>query len=83
MMITLSNKIAFIISENGEMLNIDNLIFKLNKMTSTGKYYRCGDPDCTVTVHTDLEDIILNTKCAHCHPSSLSLRSVARSLEKK
>jgi hypothetical protein len=50
------------------MLNIDNLIFKLNKTTNTKKYYRCEDPHCTVTVHTDLEGIILNIKGGHGHP---------------
>ena len=50
------------------MLNINNFIFKLNKTTSTKKYYRCEDPRCTVTVHTDLEDIILNINDDHCHP---------------
>ena len=69
MMSTISNKISFIISQKGKkMLNIDNFIFKLNKTTNTKKYYRCGDSRCTVTVHTDLEDIILNIKGDHCHP---------------
>ena len=54
------------------MSNIDNFIFKLNKTTSTTKYYRCEDSHCTVTARTDLEDIILNVKGDHCHPSELT-----------
>ena len=50
------------------MLNIDNFIFKLNKTTSTKKYYRCVDPHCTVTVHTDVDDVMLNINGDHCHP---------------
>ncbi|CAF3249819.1 unnamed protein product [Rotaria sp. Silwood2] len=50
------------------MLNINNFIFKLNKTTSTTKYYRCEDSRCTVTARTDLEDNILNIKGDHCHP---------------
>jgi len=41
---------------------------KLNKTTNTKIYYRCGDPRCTVTVHTDLKDIILNINGNHCRP---------------
>ncbi|CAF5132619.1 unnamed protein product, partial [Rotaria sp. Silwood1] len=37
--------------------------------TSTTKYYRCVDSCCTVTARTVLEDIILNIKGDHCHPS--------------
>ncbi|CAF3837842.1 unnamed protein product [Rotaria sp. Silwood1] len=50
------------------MLNINNFIFKLNKTTSTTKYYRCEDSRCTVTARTDLQDILLNIKGDHCHP---------------
>ncbi|CAF4455940.1 unnamed protein product, partial [Rotaria sp. Silwood2] len=69
MMTAPSNKISFIISQKGKkMLNINNFIFKLNKTTSTTKYYRCEDSRCTVTVRTDLEDNISNIKGDHCHP---------------
>ena len=51
-----------------KMLNIDNFIFKLNKTTSAKTYYRCTDPSCTVTVHTDLNDVILKINDNHCHP---------------
>ncbi|CAF2957994.1 unnamed protein product [Rotaria sp. Silwood2] len=50
------------------MLNINNFIFKLNKTTSTTKYYRCEDSCCTVTVRTDLEDTFLNINSDHFHP---------------
>ncbi|CAF3744495.1 unnamed protein product [Rotaria sordida] len=69
MMTAPSNRISFIISQKGKkMLNINNFIFKLNKITSTTKYYRCEDSCCTVTARTDLEDNILNIKGDHCHP---------------
>ncbi|CAF2727901.1 unnamed protein product [Rotaria sp. Silwood2] len=50
------------------MLVIENFIFKLNKATSSTKYYRCNDPCCSVVVHTDLEDNLLKIKDDHCHP---------------
>ncbi|CAF5154183.1 unnamed protein product, partial [Rotaria sp. Silwood1] len=66
---TTANEISFIISQKGnKMLNINNFIFKLNKTTSTTKYYRCEDSRCTVTARTDLQDTILNIKGDHCHP---------------
>jgi len=70
MMDTPSHTTSFLISQKGKtMLNIDNFIFKWNKTTEKKKYYRCCDPQCTVTVHTDLNDIVLNIKNDHCHPS--------------
>jgi hypothetical protein len=64
-----SHTISFLISQKGKkMLNIDNFIFKWNRTTERKKYYRCLDPQCTVTVHTDLNDIVLNIKDDHCHP---------------
>ncbi|CAF4280521.1 unnamed protein product [Rotaria sp. Silwood2] len=57
---------------NKKMLKFDskdeNFIFKLNKATSSTKYYRCNDPCCSVVVHTDLEDNLLKIKDDHCHP---------------
>lgn len=68
-MASVSHSISFIMSQKGtKMLNIDNFIFKLNKTTNTKKYYRCMDPSCTVTVHTDLDDAILKLNDDHCHP---------------
>jgi hypothetical protein len=58
MMTTLSNIISFIISQKGW---ISRRIQKRND--------RCLDPYFTVTVHTDLDDIILNITDDHCHPS--------------
>ncbi|CAF2038704.1 unnamed protein product [Rotaria magnacalcarata] len=59
------------------MLNIGNFIFKLNKTTSTKKYYRGVDPHCTVTVHTDVDDVMLNINGDHCHscePEEIQIR---------
>ncbi len=69
-MMNTSNTISFLISQKGKkMLNIDNIILKLNRTTEKKKYYRCLDPQCTMTVHTDHNDIILNIKGDHYHPS--------------
>ena len=50
------------------MLNIDNFIFKWNKTTETKVYYRCLDPQCTTTAHTNLNDVLLNINGDHEHP---------------
>ncbi|CAF2855277.1 unnamed protein product [Rotaria sp. Silwood2] len=49
------------------MLVIDDYVFKLNKTTTTTKYYRCEHRECDVTVHTDINDVPLKTKGDHCH----------------
>ncbi|CAF1067047.1 unnamed protein product [Rotaria sordida] len=49
------------------MLVIDNYVFKLNKTTTTTKYYRCEHRECGATVHTDINDVLLKTKGDHCH----------------
>jgi len=68
-MMNTPHRISFLISQKGKrMLNLDNCIFRCNRTTETKKYYRCFDPQCTVTVHTDLNDIVLNIKNDHCHP---------------
>jgi hypothetical protein len=76
-MMNTPHRISFLISQKGKrMLNLDNFIFRCNRTTETKKYYRCFDPQCTVTVHTDLNDIALNTKNDHCHsPSRRSTNS--------
>ncbi|CAF1305350.1 unnamed protein product [Rotaria sordida] len=49
------------------MLVIDNYVFKLNKTTTTTKYYRCEHRECDVTVHTDINNVLLKTEGNHCH----------------
>ena len=64
-----SHPISFVMSQKGrKMVNIDSFIFKLNKTTNTKKYYRCTDLNCTVTLHTDLDDNILKINDEHLHP---------------
>ncbi|CAF4059685.1 unnamed protein product [Rotaria sordida] len=49
------------------MLVIDNYVLKLNKTTTTTKYYRYEHRECGATVHTDINDVLLKTKGDHCH----------------
>ncbi|CAF4093448.1 unnamed protein product [Rotaria magnacalcarata] len=66
------------------MLNIGNFIFKLNKTTSTKKYYRGVDPHCTVTVHTDVDDVMLNINGDHCHscePEEIQIRKFKQAVK--
>lgn len=66
---TLSNCVSFIVSQKGKpMLVMDNFVFKLNKTTSTTKYYRCEDPNCSMTLRTDMNNVITGTQGDHSHP---------------
>ncbi|CAF2914449.1 unnamed protein product [Rotaria sp. Silwood2] len=47
---------------------MDNFVFKLNTTTNTSKYYRCENPQCTMTLRTDINDILVGTKGHHSHP---------------
>ncbi|CAF1433804.1 unnamed protein product, partial [Rotaria sp. Silwood1] len=51
------------------LLVMDNFVFKLNKTTNTKKYYRSENPQCTMTLHTDINDVLIGTKGDHSHPS--------------
>ncbi len=68
-MLNSSHTISFLISQKGKkMLNIDNFIFKWNRTSGNKKYYRCLDPQCTSTAHTDLDDIVVKINDDHQHP---------------
>jgi hypothetical protein len=62
--------ISFIKSQKGGiMLIMNNYIFKFNKTAGTTKYYRCKNSKCTVTLHTDLNDVISKLNGEHSHPA--------------
>ncbi|CAF5016183.1 unnamed protein product, partial [Rotaria sp. Silwood1] len=50
------------------LLVMDNFVFKLNKTTNTKKYYRSENPQYTMTLHTDINDVLIGTKGDHSHP---------------
>ncbi|CAF4820187.1 unnamed protein product, partial [Rotaria sp. Silwood2] len=56
-------------SQKGKpLLVMDNFVFKLNKTTNTNKYYQCENPQCTMTLRTDINDVLIGTKDDHNHP---------------
>ncbi|CAF4832204.1 unnamed protein product [Rotaria socialis] len=64
-----SNTISFLVSQKGKPVLVkDNFIYKLNKTTNSTKYYRCADPNFTVTFHTDINDVLVKVKGDHSHP---------------
>ncbi|CAM4872329.1 unnamed protein product [Rotaria socialis] len=63
------NTISFLVSQKGKPVLVkDNFIYKLNKTTNSTKYYRCAEQSCTVTLHTDLNDVLVKVKGDHSHP---------------
>ncbi|CAF0973217.1 unnamed protein product [Rotaria sordida] len=68
-MTTVPKTLSFVFSQKGKpLLVMDNFVFKLNKTTNTKKYYRCENPQCTMTLHTDINDILIGTNGDHSHP---------------
>ncbi|CAF3423018.1 unnamed protein product [Rotaria sp. Silwood2] len=68
-MTTVSKTLSVIFSQKGKpLLVMDNFVFKLNKTTNTKKYYRCENPQCTMTLRTDINDVLIRTKDHHNHP---------------
>ncbi|CAF1659948.1 unnamed protein product, partial [Rotaria sp. Silwood1] len=60
---------SVIVGGNGKpLLVMDNFVFKLNKTTNTKKYYRSENPQYTMTLHTDINDVLIGTKGDHSHP---------------
>ena len=61
--------ISFIKSQKGcPMLIMNNYIFKYNKTVGETKYYRCKNTSCSVTLHTDLNDVMSKFTGEHSHP---------------
>ncbi|CAF1475020.1 unnamed protein product [Rotaria sordida] len=68
-MTTVSKTLSSIFSQKGKpLLVMDNFVFKLNKTTNTKKYYRCENSQRTMTLHTDINDVLIGTKGDHSHP---------------
>ena len=70
MLPTPSNPVSFIKSQKGsKMLVINDYIFEFNKTVGATKYYRCNHSGCSVTLHTDLNEVVSKFNGEHCHPS--------------
>ena len=53
--------LSFIRSQKGKPLLVsDGHVFKLNKTTTTTKYWKCAVNDCSAKIHTDLNDKLIN-----------------------
>ncbi|UJR36469.1 hypothetical protein I4U23_029193 [Adineta vaga] len=64
----LFNMISFRNSQKGcPMLIKNNYIFKYNKTVGETKYYRCKNTSCSVTLHTDLNDVMSKFTGEHSH----------------
>ncbi|CAF4412436.1 unnamed protein product, partial [Rotaria magnacalcarata] len=64
----------------------DNFIYKLNKTTNSTKYYRCTEQSCTVTLHTDLNDVLVKVKGDHSHPpepDEIEIRKFKQNLKQR
>jgi hypothetical protein len=61
--------ISFIQSQKGKPLLVsNNYIYKLNKTTTTTKYWICAVNTCTAKIHMDLNDRFVRMTDDHCHP---------------
>ena len=55
-------------SNKGKLLLVaDEYTFKLNKATTTTKYWICTINGCAAKVHTDLTNILMKTAGNHSH----------------
>ncbi|CAF3350190.1 unnamed protein product [Rotaria sp. Silwood2] len=86
-MTTVSRTLSFIFSQKGKpLLVMDNFVFKLNKTTNTKKYYRCENPECTMTLHTDINDVLIGTKGDHSHlfePEQIEIRKLKHVIKER
>ena len=63
-------KITFVQSQKGRpLLVLNHYIYKLNKTTTTIKYWICSTNTCIAKIHTNLNDEFLRTIDGHCHPA--------------
>ncbi|CAF2875167.1 unnamed protein product [Rotaria sp. Silwood2] len=75
--------ISFIKSQKGKTLLVANeYVFKLNKTTTTTKYWKCTYNGCSSKIHTDLNDKLLKTIDDHSHPSEKEVIQVREFREK-
>ena len=60
--------ISFIKSQKGKpLLVLDKHIFKLNRSSTTTKYWMCTVIECTAKVHTNVNDVFIRMIDEHCH----------------
>ncbi|CAF3799989.1 unnamed protein product [Rotaria sp. Silwood1] len=63
-----SSSVSFIQSQKGKpMLELNNCIFKLNKTTTSTKYWICTFDECLVKAHTNTNDKLIKMIGEHCH----------------
>ncbi|CAF2075222.1 unnamed protein product [Rotaria magnacalcarata] len=78
-----SPMISFINSQKGKQLLIANeYIFKLNKTTTTRKYWRCVVNSCSAKIHTDVNGHLVKINDEHSHPSEKETIEVREFCEK-
>lgn len=65
-----STVISFIQSQKGKPLLVsDKYLFKLNKSTTTTKYWICTLIECSAKIHTNINDHFIKMIGEHCHPA--------------
>ncbi|CAF0975357.1 unnamed protein product, partial [Rotaria magnacalcarata] len=63
-----SPAISFMNANKGKPLLVaDEYTFKLNKATTTTKYWICTINGCAAKVHTDLTNLLMKTAGNHSH----------------
>ncbi|CAF1543451.1 unnamed protein product [Rotaria magnacalcarata] len=78
-----SPTISFINSQKGRQLLIANeYIFKLNKTTTTTKYWKCVVNSCSAKIHTDVNGHLVKINDEHSHPSEKETIEVREFREK-
>ena len=61
--------ISFIKSQKGKALLVESdYIFKLNKTTTTTKYWKCTNNGCSAKIHTGVHDKLVKIIDHHNHP---------------
>jgi hypothetical protein len=61
--------ISFIQSQKGKLMMLaDGYTFKLNKTTTTTKYWRCTLHECLSKIHTNLNNQLIKVVGEHDHP---------------
>ncbi|CAF1323957.1 unnamed protein product [Rotaria sp. Silwood1] len=72
--ISQSPTVSYIQSQKGKLLLVlDKCIFKLNKTTTTTKYWICTCIECSMKVHTNMNDQLVKVIGEHCHPTEQEL----------
>jgi hypothetical protein len=78
-----SRVISFIKSQKGKpLLVLDRYIFKLNRSSTTTKYWMCTVIECTTKIHTNLNDEFIRMINKHCHNAEEEQLEVRKFREK-